>query len=554
MSFNLNIPVTQGALTQAAPADPMAQYKPVGLALESVNGGWGGSGQNGWGGNYQNAVNAAATPISMVNGKVFYSNPASQIFSGNNRRESEIYQGWGTNQPWIDKNTTPTTYNGVQGFTIDPSLINDPNFAVQNLGSYRDNSNKNGSLFTQLRDGLEAAGSVVGNYFLPGSGLVTAPLTSKGSQDYLNSSLGRVAMIGSGVAGGVNGNLGNYGKIADSLSGATAATAAPGISPSTLSQFYGSAPTELASPTELGMSGIGSSASSGALSPSYLQSLGITPMGIDGGLSPLASQSISNGLAPLTDTGSGWTSAMGNVGAGSAASPTSWGVPPPAQASPVNGLTSDIRGQFGLDSAAGGPSVAAYQNPASLSSFLGNGALSKIINGNASAGDYLRTLSSLQSLMAGLDSKSATRSALGSTSALSQPSQISYAGPGLSTPSTTTFAAPMSIADATQGSLNMKEGGLATALYATGGATRGAHVGPVAGKGGGQDDLIPARLADGEYVFDADVVSALGDGSNKEGARKLDDFRQKLREHKRSASNSTIPPKAKSINSYLGSK
>lgn len=411
-----------------------------------------------------------------------------------------------------------------------------------------------GSDWNTVRDGAEAAGVIAGNYALPGSSLITGNLVSKGAQNELALPGLKLANIAAGSAGGINGNLGNYGKIADSFGGATAATAAPGISPSTLSQFYGSAPTELASPTELGMSGIGSSASSGALSPSYLQSLGITPMGIDGGLSPLASQSISSGLAPLTDTGSGWTSAMGNVGAGSAVSPTSWGVPPPAQVSPVNGLTPDIRGQFGLDSAAGGPSVAAYQNPASLSSFLGNGALSKIINGNASAGDYLRTLSSLQSLMAGLDSKSATRSALGSTSALSQPTQISYVGPGLNSSNQLTYAAPRSIADATQGSLNMKEGGLATALYATGGATRGAHVGPVAGKGGGQDDLIPARLADGEYVFDADVVSALGDGSNKEGARKLDDFRKKLREHKRSASNSTIPPKAKSINSYLGSK
>lgn len=78
---------------------------------------------------------------------------------------------------------------------------------------------------------------------------------------------------------------------------------------------------------------------------------------------------------------------------------------------------------------------------------------------------------------------------------------------------------------------------------------KGSHY--VQGAGGGQDDLIDARLADGEYVFDADVVSALGDGSNKEGAKKLDAMRESIRAHKRSAPASKIPPKAKSPLAYL---
>jgi hypothetical protein len=78
---------------------------------------------------------------------------------------------------------------------------------------------------------------------------------------------------------------------------------------------------------------------------------------------------------------------------------------------------------------------------------------------------------------------------------------------------------------------------------------KGSHY--VQGAGGGQDDLIDARLADGEYVFDADIVSALGDGSNKEGAKKLDAMREAIRKHKRSAPNDKIPPKAKSPLSYL---
>jgi hypothetical protein len=78
---------------------------------------------------------------------------------------------------------------------------------------------------------------------------------------------------------------------------------------------------------------------------------------------------------------------------------------------------------------------------------------------------------------------------------------------------------------------------------------KGSHY--VQGDGGGQDDLIPAQLADGEYVFDAEIVAALGDGSNKEGARKLDAMREAIRKHKRSGPLNTIPPKAKSPLAYL---
>jgi hypothetical protein len=66
----------------------------------------------------------------------------------------------------------------------------------------------------------------------------------------------------------------------------------------------------------------------------------------------------------------------------------------------------------------------------------------------------------------------------------------------------------------------------------------------VKGKGDGQSDDIPAMLADGEYVFDADTVAALGNGSSDAGAKLLDHFRESLREHKRSAPNNKIPPPA----------
>lgn len=94
---------------------------------------------------------------------------------------------------------------------------------------------------------------------------------------------------------------------------------------------------------------------------------------------------------------------------------------------------------------------------------------------------------------------------------------------------------------------HLRGGGLARA--ARGVPYKGSHY--VQGEGGGQDDLIDARLADGEYVFDADIVAALGDGSNKEGAKKLDAMRESIRKQKRSAPVNRIPPKAKSPLAYL---
>jgi hypothetical protein len=52
-------------------------------------------------------------------------------------------------------------------------------------------------------------------------------------------------------------------------------------------------------------------------------------------------------------------------------------------------------------------------------------------------------------------------------------------------------------------------------------------------------------------VIDAETVSALGDGSNKAGAKVLDHMRKQIRSHKRAAPLSSIPPKAKSPLQYM---
>jgi len=63
--------------------------------------------------------------------------------------------------------------------------------------------------------------------------------------------------------------------------------------------------------------------------------------------------------------------------------------------------------------------------------------------------------------------------------------------------------------------------------YRKGGGHHGP--GPVNGIGSGQEDKIPAWLSDGEYVWSAQDVADLGDGSTNEGVRRLDKMRQMVR-------------------------
>lgn len=104
------------------------------------------------------------------------------------------------------------------------------------------------------------------------------------------------------------------------------------------------------------------------------------------------------------------------------------------------------------------------------------------------------------------------------------------------------------------GGLKMKQGGLphpTAGVPIVQGRQDYRQGAAVSGEGDGQSDDIPAMLADGEYVFDSDVVAALGNGSNKAGAEVLDKFREAIRSHKRSAPIGKIPPKAKSPLAYL---
>jgi len=96
-------------------------------------------------------------------------------------------------------------------------------------------------------------------------------------------------------------------------------------------------------------------------------------------------------------------------------------------------------------------------------------------------------------------------------------------------------------------------GGLSTPLMAAGGKMRVdfRHGDAVTGAGDGQSDDIPAMLADGEFVFPADVVAAIGNGSTKAGSDKLYDMMHGIRAHGRSAKPKDLPPEIKSPLDFL---
>ena len=68
---------------------------------------------------------------------------------------------------------------------------------------------------------------------------------------------------------------------------------------------------------------------------------------------------------------------------------------------------------------------------------------------------------------------------------------------------------------------------------------------------GGQADNIPAQVSEGEYIIPADVVAALGDGSNEAGADKLDMLVQQIRAHKMQ-NGQDLPPPAMDPTDYMG--
>lgn len=113
--------------------------------------------------------------------------------------------------------------------------------------------------WTDLRDTAESAAVIAGNYFVPGSSLLTSRLTSTGSQEQLNSSLGKLAQLGSGLAGSGVGSeytgipaSGGYSALSDMFNGnVPGATTSPVTTGNVTETNLGTlqSPTATATPT-----------------------------------------------------------------------------------------------------------------------------------------------------------------------------------------------------------------------------------------------------------------------------------------------------------------
>lgn len=104
---------------------------------------------------------------------------------------------------------------------------------------------------------------------------------------------------------------------------------------------------------------------------------------------------------------------------------------------------------------------------------------------------------------------------------------------------------PKAVAAAAGGSIGYKRGGLVQLREFSG---------PVNGPGGGQDDKVylpNAQLADGEFVIDATTAADLGDGSVKEGHKKLEQLRSYVKKTKGRTHAGPIPKKVGGLKQLL---
>lgn len=94
--------------------------------------------------------------------------------------------------------------------------------------------------------------------------------------------------------------------------------------------------------------------------------------------------------------------------------------------------------------------------------------------------------------------------------------------------------------------------GTPPAKMAMGGALNMVRSYNVGGGADGRSDDVNAVLSDGEYVFDAETVALLGNGSSEAGADRLDEMREQIRKQKgQNLAKGKISPDARSPLSYL---
>jgi len=172
------------------------------------------------------------------------------------------------------------------------------------------------SFFVKLRDTAEAAGSVAGNYFLPGSSLVTSRLFSEGAQEQLATDEMRLANAAAGIAGGLQGNMANYGIVGEALGITTADPNAVGgiTGPDNIDVGGGWSPAAGATPAELEAARIALE-SPGATGLETLPPSVNTPEQAFGGTPEVTADQITSDISANApdniDAGGGWSPATG---------------------------------------------------------------------------------------------------------------------------------------------------------------------------------------------------------------------------------------------------
>lgn len=207
-------------------------------------------------------------------------------------------------------------------------------------------------------------------------------------------------------------------------------------------------------------------------------------------------------------------------------------------------------------------SVGGSSTGSSESSGLDYNGILRALLGNRSSGSAQSTQGGVSNLLRSVGLGGATGAGLGALAlvlanraqnnnqASANAGALAGAKPAWSTAplQTRAMSAPTARNAFTGAPIQRASGGLTQML---GSNNAGPAMGYVDGGSAGQADEVPALLSDGEYVLDADIVSALGDGNNAAGAAVLDQMREEIRRHKRSAPPSKIPPPAKTPQQYL---
>ncbi len=131
-------------------------------------------------------------PLGTKDGKVVYSQPSSQVFTGNPDRVSYVTQGF-SDPGWIREQTqagkiTESTITGADGkpqpvFLVDPAVASDPKFAVEKTGDYRGSNDSDTGVFGSLgiSPGLGKFISLASAALTGGASLGTGALAGAGS-------------------------------------------------------------------------------------------------------------------------------------------------------------------------------------------------------------------------------------------------------------------------------------------------------------------------------------------------------------------------------------